>query len=88
MGPGLLNIFVGDMGSGIECTLGKFTDNTKLSGAVATLEGRDAIQRDLGRLETWVCAHLVRLNKAKCKVPGQGVGNRWPLTSLPTQAIL
>jgi len=55
---------------------------------VDTLERRDAIQRDLGRLETWVCAHLVRLNKAKCKVPGQGVGNRWPLTSLPTQAIL
>ena len=36
----LFNIFVGNMDSGIECTLGKFVDATKLCAAVDTLEER------------------------------------------------
>ena len=67
MGQTLLNIFVSDMDSGVECTLG-FASDTKLCGVVNMLEGRDAIQRDLDRLEKWAHENLMRFNKAKCKV--------------------
>jgi len=75
LGPVLFNIFVGDMDSGIECILSKFADNSKLSDAVDTLEGRNTIQRDLGRLERWASVNVMKINKAKCKVLHMGQGN-------------
>lgn len=42
---------------------------------VDVLDGRDAIQMDLGRPERWACMNLTRFNKAECKVLHLGQGN-------------
>jgi len=63
---------VNGIDSGNECILCKFSDDTKPSGAADTLVGRDAIQRDLDRLEKWA---LTKLSKAKYKILYLSWGN-------------
>lgn len=75
LGPALFNIFAGHMDSRIECSLNKFAGDTRLCGAMDTLEGRDTIQRDFDGLESCADTNLMKFNEVKCKVLDVNHGN-------------
>lgn len=64
----LLNVFINDFDREIKCTFSKFVDDTRLGVEVDVPEIWDAIQRELDKLEEWVCVSLMRLSKSKCHI--------------------
>ncbi|KAK4813414.1 hypothetical protein QYF61_004751, partial [Mycteria americana] len=63
VGPVLFDVFNNDLENGMKYTLSKYVQDTELRGAVNTLEGRAALQRDLDRLEKWIEQNCMKFNK-------------------------
>ena len=78
LAPVLFNIFISDTESGTGSIFSEFednTDNTRLSSIVDTIEGRDAIQRNLDRLYKWAHVNITIFSMAKSKVLHLGCSN-------------
>ncbi|KAJ7417044.1 hypothetical protein WISP_66534 [Willisornis vidua] len=60
---------------GLEGILSKFAGDTKLGGAVDSLEGREALHRDLNKSEDWAITSHMKFNKGKCQILRMGWGS-------------
>ena len=76
LSPVLFNIFISDLGEGIESSLSKSVDDTKLGRVTDTPAGCATIQQDLGRLKSWSGRTLTRFNISKCGVLHLEMNNR------------
>ncbi|GAB0183508.1 mitochondrial enolase superfamily member 1 [Grus japonensis] len=68
LGPVLFSVFINDSDVGLEGVVSKFADDSKLGGAVDSVEGGEALQRDLDKLENWAITNRMRFNKGKCQI--------------------
>ncbi|KAK4816623.1 hypothetical protein QYF61_019322 [Mycteria americana] len=75
LGPVLFHIFTNETDAGVEHTISKFADDTKLGGAADSLMGQEALQRGLDRLEHWAIINDMKFNKSKCWTLHLGLSN-------------
>ena len=53
LGPQLFTIYINDLDEGIDCSISKFADDTKLDCSMYCEEDAKRLQGDLDRLTEW-----------------------------------
>lgn len=74
IGPVLFSIFINYLDAGMGGILSKLAVDIKLGGTVDSLEGREALQRDLDKLEDRTVTNQMKFNMGKCQVLHLGWG--------------
>ena len=69
-------MFINDLEDGVQSTVLKFADDTKLYTEVTKEEGGGQLQEVLDKCTEWTKQWMVAFNVAKCKVLHAGRTNR------------
>ena len=76
LGPTLFLMFINDLEDGVQSTVLKFADDTKLYTEVTKDEGGEQRQEDLDKCTEWANQWMMEFNVSKCKVLHAGRTNR------------
>ncbi|KAF4797967.1 hypothetical protein TURU_068545 [Turdus rufiventris] len=71
----LFIIFINYLDTRLEQILSKVTDYTNIRGAVDSLKVREALQRDLSKLDHWAITNHMKFNKGKWQILLLGPSN-------------
>lgn len=73
--PLLFYLHISELDNKEECTLCKFTDDTKPGGVADTAECYSVVLSNLDKLENWASGNLMKFNQWKCQVLHQEKNN-------------
>ena len=67
LGPGLFSGPINDLDAGLQESLSEFVADTELGGAAGSVEGGEALQRDVAKGKSWAATSCGKFNKSKCR---------------------
>ncbi len=76
LGPILFIIYINDLDVGLNNTVSKFADDTKIGNAIVTEDDRAKLQEDLNKIAEWSEKWQMPFNVSKCQMLQVGHSNK------------